>query len=310
MDLRNQKKQPHVIEQIMNMIEEYKQQGFTFIEALFNKKEMLDLQQATDELIEQSRRHNVSDEKFDLEPNHSTQNPRVQRIKVPHKQHPVFEEAVRNPKILEILSNLIGENIRFRNSKLNIKEANGGASVDWHQDWAFYPHTNADLLAVGIMIDDIDENNAPLMIVPSSHEGATLNHHFQGVFSGSVNPDSEKIDLSTAVKLTGPAGSVSFHHVKALHGSSPNFSSRPRRLLLFEYASADAWPLVDFEVYGDFHEFQEKIVLGKGTLHPRNEPEHIIMPFPRPPNPDSIYRIQEFRRQSSSPTTELQPAVI
>ena len=90
MDLRNQKKQPHVIEQIMNMIEEYKQQGFTFIEALFNKKEMLDLQQATDELIEQSRRHNVSDEKFDLEPNHSTQNPRVQRIKVPHKHHSVF----------------------------------------------------------------------------------------------------------------------------------------------------------------------------------------------------------------------------
>ena len=229
---------------------------------------------------------------------------------MPHKQHPVFADAVRKPKILEILSKLIGENIRFRNSKLNIKEANGGAAVDWHQDWAFYPHTNADLLAVGIMIDDIDENSAPLMIVPASHEGETLDHHFQGVFSGSVNPDSEKIDLSTAVKLTGAAGSASFHHVKALHGSSPNFSYRPRRLLLFEYASADAWPLVDFEVYGDFHEFQEKIVLGKSTLHPRNEPEHIIMPFPRPPNPDSIYRIQEFRRQSSSPTTELQSAVI
>ena len=284
----------------MSMIEEYKQLGFTFIEAIFNKKEVLDLQHATDELIEKSRRHHISDEKFDLEHNHSSQNPRVQRIKVPHKQHPVFAEAVSNPKMLEILSKLVGENIRFRNSKLNIKEANGGAAVDWHQDWAFYPHTNADLLAVGIMIDDIDENNAPLMIVPGSHEGETLNHHFQGVFSGSVNTDSEKIDLSTAVKLTGSAGSASLHHVKALHGSSPNSSDRPRRLLLFEYAAADAWPLVDFEVYGNFLEFEEKMVLGKSTLHPRCEAEHIIMPFPRPPNPDSIYQIQEFRRQSSS----------
>ena len=107
-------------------------------------------------MIEQSRSHITSDEKFDLEHNHSSQNPRVQRIKVPHKQHPVFAEAIRKPRILEIMSKLIGENIRFRNSKLNIKEANGGAAVDWHQDWAFYPHTNADLLAVGIMIDDID----------------------------------------------------------------------------------------------------------------------------------------------------------
>ncbi|MGA1121329.1 MAG: phytanoyl-CoA dioxygenase family protein [bacterium] len=294
----------------MSMIEEYQQAGFTCIEGLFNKEEVHDLQLATDELIEESRNHITSNEKFDLEHNHSSQNPRVQRIKVPHKQHPVFAAAVRKPQVLEILSKLIGENIRFRNSKLNIKEANGGAAVDWHQDWAFYPHTNADLLAVGIMIDDIDENNAPLMIVPGSHRGKTLNHHFQGVFSGSVNPDSENIDLSTAVKLTGSAGSASFHHVKALHGSSPNFSNRPRRLLLFEYASADAWPLVDFEVYGDFQEFEEKIVLGKSTLHPRSEPEHIIMPFPRPPNPDSIYRIQEFRRQSSSPTTELQPEVV
>ena len=117
----------------MSMIEEYQQAGFTCIEGLFNKEEVHDLQLATDKLIEESRNHITSDEKFDLEHNHSRQNPRVQRIKVPHKQHPVFAEAVRKPKMLEILSKLIGENIRFRNSKLNIKEANGGAAVDWHQ---------------------------------------------------------------------------------------------------------------------------------------------------------------------------------
>ena len=100
----------------MSMIEEYQQAGFTCIEGLFNKDEVHDLQLATDELIEESRNHITSDEKFDLEHNHSSQIPRVQRIKVPHKQHPVFAAAVRNPQILEILSKLIGENIRFRNN--------------------------------------------------------------------------------------------------------------------------------------------------------------------------------------------------
>ena len=198
--------------------------------------------------------------------------------------------------MLRVLKILLGEHVRFRNSKLNIKAAHGGSAVYWHQDWAFYPHTNPDLLAVGIMIDDIDEDNAPLMVVPQSHLGKTLNHHHKGIFSGSVDLKNEGIDISTAVKITGKAGSASFHHVKTLHGSSPNFSNRPRRLLLFEFAAADAWPLVDFEVYGDFSEYEEKIVIGISTLQPRCENVDMIMPYPRPQNPDSIYRIQEVRK--------------
>ena len=113
------------------------------------------------------------------------------------------------------------------------------------------------------MLDDIDEDNAPLMVVPQSHLGKTLNHHYRGVFSGAVDLKEEKVDYSTSYKITGKAGSTSFHHVKALHGSGPNQSDRPRRMLFFEYAAADAWPLVDFEAYGDFAEYEEKMVLGK-----------------------------------------------
>tara|TARA_Y100000815_G_C13223566_1_gene455307 strand:- start:94 stop:957 length:864 start_codon:yes stop_codon:yes gene_type:complete len=275
---------------------DYEKQGFVLVENLFDEINVIELQRVTEELIEQSRGHQKSDEKFDLEPDHSQTNPRVQRIKVPHKQHKVFAKALRNSMLLNVLQILIGNNVRFRNSKLNIKAAKGGSEVDWHQDWAFYPHTNSDLLAVGIMLDDIDEDNAPLMVVPQSHLGKTLNHHYRGVFSGSVDLKEEEVDSSTSYKITGKAGSASFHHVKALHGSGPNHSDRPRRMLLFEYAAADAWPLVDFEVYGDFAEYEEKMVLGKSTLQPRIDNSDIIMPYPRPPNPDSIYRIQEFRR--------------
>lgn len=277
--------------------DDYEQQGFVVVDELFEKGEVAEFQRVTNELVEQSGSLRKSDQQFDLEPGHSEANPRVQRIKVPHKRSKVFGRAVRNPKLLQMLKVLLGENVRFRNSKLNIKAAHGGSAVDWHQDWAFYPHTNPDLLAVGIMIDDIDEDNAPLMVVPQSHLGKTLNHHHKGIFSGSVDLKNEDIDISTAVKITGKAGSASFHHVKTLHGSSPNFSNRPRRLLLFEFAAADAWPLVDFEVYGDFSEYEKKIVIGKNTLQPRCENVDMIMPYPRPPNPDSIYRIQESRKK-------------
>lgn len=275
----------------------YDQQGFIVINELFNKSETRDMRLATEELIEQSKMHKESDSKYDLEKDHSKNKPRVQRIKVPHEHNIVFYKAVHNPKILKVLKILLGENVRFRHSKLNVKAAHGGSAVDWHQDWAFYPHTNLDLLAVGIMIDEIDEENAPLMILPKSHLGKTLNHHHDGTFSGSVDLKKERIDTSKAIKITGNAGSASFHHVKALHGSSPNFSDRDRRLLLFEYAAADAWPLVDFEVYGDYSEYNKKIVIGSNTLRPRCENVEIIIPYPRPVNANSIYKIQENRRK-------------
>ena len=46
-----------------------------------------------------------------------------------------------------------------------------GAAVEWHQDWAFYPHTNDDLLAIGIYLDDCGPDNGPLMVIPEATGG-------------------------------------------------------------------------------------------------------------------------------------------
>ena len=83
---------------------------------------------------------------------------------------------------------LWGPDIRFDTAKLNMKSAGFGAPVEWHQDWAFYPHTNDDLAAVGVMFDDMELENGPLMIVPGSHRGPVFDHHADGVFCGAMDP--------------------------------------------------------------------------------------------------------------------------
>ena len=88
--------------------EHYDQEGFVLIESLFETSEIQKLQQACDALIEESRSYRESDERFDLEPDHTETTPRVQRIKVPHQQHQAFADLVRAPKLLEILRILIG----------------------------------------------------------------------------------------------------------------------------------------------------------------------------------------------------------
>jgi len=59
---------------------------------------------------------------------------------------------------------------------------------------------------------------------------------------------------------------MSFHHVRALHGSAMNTSNRPRNLLLYEVAASDAWPLMGVK---DFDEFNSRLLSGEPVIAPR-----------------------------------------
>src|SRR3546814_14098627 len=108
---------------------------------------------------------------------HRPDAPRVRRIKLPHKLSPVFDGLLRSDWILAPVRDLIGPSLRLHTSKLNMKSAGYGAAVEWHQDWAFYTHTNDDILAVGVIIDDMSAENGTLMVFPGSHRGQVYDHH-------------------------------------------------------------------------------------------------------------------------------------
>lgn len=97
------------------------------------------------------------------------------------------------------------------------------------------------------------------------------------------------LDLSTAALMPARAGSMTFHHVRAVHGSAQNFSSRPRTLLLYEFAAADAFPLKGIS---NFAEYESCMVAGSSSIEPRVVPAPIRMPFPPPRFQGSIYESQ------------------
>src|SRR6202790_193638 len=77
---------------------------------------------------------------YDLEPGHTAESPRVRRIKTPHKVHPLFDQIVRSPAVLDILKKLIGPALRLHGSKLNMKSAQYGSPGGLPQDRAVYSH--------------------------------------------------------------------------------------------------------------------------------------------------------------------------
>jgi len=271
-------------------IEAYRRDGYLVIPRLIEGEQLAELRVLTDRIVAEARGVSANDELYDLEPSHSAALPRVRRLKPAiFKRYAFFRALTRDPKITSILSGLLGPNIRLYGGKLNVKSAGYGSPVEWHQDWAFYPHTNDDVLATGIYLDDCDLDNGPLRVVPGSHSGPTFDHHADGRFCGAMNPAACDIDLGKAVPLMGPAGSMTIHHARLVHGSALNKSNRQRRLLLHEYTAADAWPLMGV---ADFDDFNDRMVLGEPSVEPRIVPAPVRMPLPAADHQGSIYENQ------------------
>lgn len=268
----------------------YRERGYLVVANVLSEAELDLIRGDVRQVIENASGVTENNAVYDLEDDHSQAAPNVRRIKEPHDVMPSVAALVRHPGMIDILRQLIGPGVRFQTSKLNLKAAGGGSAVEWHQDWAFYPHTNDDLVAVGIMLDDVDASNGPLCVLPGSHRGVIHDHHENGFFCGAIDPIRSPIDFSSAVELVGPAGSMTFHHVRAVHGSAPNRSTRSRNLLLFQFAAVDAFPLV--HPVDDLARFDEMIVSGEATIEPRVTAVPVRMPLPPAPDQGSIYENQ------------------
>ena len=236
----------------------------------------------------------ASNDRLDLEDSHTADDPRLRRIKLPHTISDVMRELMYSDLILAPARDLIGPDLRLHTTKLNMKSAGYGAAVEWHQDYAFYPHTNDDILAIGVILDDMAPENGPLMVYPGSHRGPVYDHHVDGVFAGAMLPEANGLNPADAVQLTGPAGSVSIHHGRIVHGSALNTSDRARRILFYEMMAADAFPIMgSMTNWAGIEDYNSRMLCGEPTLTPRLKDIPIRIPQPQPNVPISIYEIQQ-----------------
>ena len=271
-------------------IDHYREHGYLVLEGHLDEVTIAGLRVAIAELIAASRSVAVSNAVYDIGAGHRPGAPKVRRIKHPQLRHPAFDALMRSESLVDPVADLLGGTVRFDHAKLNFKPPGAMAAVEWHQDWAFYPHTNDDLLAVGVMVEDCGEDNGPLMVIPGSHKGPVFDHHRDGIFIGALDPADLGEARGKAVALTGPAGSVSIHHVRTVHGSRENTSASWRPLLLYSYAAADAFP-----VYKqlDIEAFDGRILRGAPTREARQTAVPVRIPYPRNPADDSIFDNQK-----------------
>ena len=222
--------------------ESYFENGYLLLDSFITGERLEQIRGTVAAFVEQSRAVEASGKMFDVEPGHTAEAPRLRRLNEPVEHHPVFWDYARDSPITDVAADLLGPDVVFHHSKLNFKWSGGGEEVKWHQDIPFYPHTNYSVLAIGLYLNDVDDEMGPMGIVPGSHRGEIFNHYNErDQWVGALDDkDVARVPTETAHWLKGPAGSVTVHHSRAVHGSVPNSSPRPRPLLINAFSSADA----------------------------------------------------------------------
>lgn len=272
---------------------QYLKHGYVLIPDALGADELNQLQATTTAIAEQGRDQVEDNAMFDFEAGHNATTPLVQRIKKPHRLDPLYFALARTPAIFDLVQRICGQSVRLSHSKINMKAARAGSPLEWHQDWAFAPHTNMSTCVASVMIDDVSMENGAMQVLPGSHAGPLYEHHDpeQG-FIGAVDIAAQKVDLSGVASLVGAAGTVSIHHPMLMHGSGANRSGRQRRILFLEYAASDAYPLF-YDV--DWAEYDSRLLSGPSTSEVRSEANYIKLPFPSRSG-FSIYKAQANAR--------------
>ena len=183
--------------------------------------------------------------RFDVEPGHSEERPALRRVSSPAEVSDVYAEAMTSSRMVAMVADLIGPDVKLHHAKINSKLPRTATKVDWHQDFPFTPHSNDDLITALLMIDEVTEENGPLEVVAGSHKGPLRSLWHDGGFTGAVDTATAEQCAAAAVRCTGPAGAVCLMHTRLLHGSAPNRSEKPRTLYIAVYSAEDAVPLCD-----------------------------------------------------------------
>lgn len=182
------------------------------------------------------------------------------------EEEPALFAFTKQPRLTACAQDLLDGPVYLHQAKLNSKVAFRGSAVEWHRDFDFWSRLDgmpdSAALTVAVFIDAVDENNAPLLLIPGSHTslapaasacrapnntGGEADLANVGSWTGAVRAGESTVvgDLKYVadtrhvvepiVALKGGIGTVVFFHSNLIHGSGCNMSPRGRRMLFCSF---------------------------------------------------------------------------
>lgn len=154
----------------------------------------------------------------------------------------LFRQHLQRPSVCAAVAQLIGHPVlRVWHDQVQYKPPRVGGPTDWHQDHPYWPILQpADLVSAWVALEDADEVNGCMRMVPGSHrwgphKGGTIGtdpESFAPLPDRSLLPADAHVEI---VPCPVRKGHVMFHHCLTWHGSPPNRSDRGRPAIAVHY---------------------------------------------------------------------------
>jgi phytanoyl-CoA hydroxylase len=135
-----------------------------------------------------------------------------------------------NAWAIEFASALLGKPVEYWYDQFLAKPPRKGAATDWHQDEAYWGRNLDDRgITCWMPFHDVDPANGCMHFIDRGHKIGVLPHRQpEGVQSDLLHCAP---DLSKAVACPIRKGSVTFHHSKTPHMTTPNQTDQWRKIL-------------------------------------------------------------------------------
>ncbi|MCW3843573.1 phytanoyl-CoA dioxygenase family protein [Micromonospora yasonensis] len=209
--------------------------------------------------------------RLDRQPTHGLADIDVMRrflcLHQPHKASAIFTAALAHPRLVAVLTKLIGPNVKSMQSMLFVKSA-GKPGQAWHQDEFFIPTRDRSLYAAWIALDAATVDNGCLWVLPESHRTGVLypdRDHADPRFDCTVEAYNFPFSDGEAVPVEVPAGAAVFFHGYLLHRSLPNTADCGfRRAFVGHYMSAESllpWGPLPSDCHIGKHDFRDIVMV-------------------------------------------------
>lgn len=175
----------------------------------------------------------------------------VRSVFAVHRHSEVFARACEEPKLLELVRSILGDDVYVHQSRLNYKPAFKGREFYWHSDFETWhaedgmPRMRA--VSVSVSLTPSLTTNGPLMLIPGSHKtfiscvGETPDNHFRESLVQQQLGTPDEVSLTNLAKRrgvkapTGGPGSALLFDCNTMHGSNGNITPFPRTNLFIVY---------------------------------------------------------------------------
>ena len=158
-----------------------------------------------------------------------------------HTYSKAADKLIRNQSIIDPVKQILDSDVYVFQCILNLKRAFAGDIWQWHQDYSTYLIDDGmpanRLVNVLIFMDEVNEFNGPLMLVPGSHRGEAIMNNVDDTTTPypiralNNRQVASAIEVNGVVAPKGPAGSVIFANTNIIHGSASNMSPWSRAVM-------------------------------------------------------------------------------